>query len=91
MRRSLTVLICSAAIARIASAGPGSSQDQASAEALFQEGRRLLDAGPPVGRAVDGEAFSFEATGQERQDPGLVLDDKDAHLPPRRGRLTQRR
>src|SRR5438034_890769 len=41
----------------------------------------LLNAGAAVGRAVDGEAFSLEAAGQERQDPRLVLDDKDPHLP----------
>ena len=66
-------------------------QEQVEDDEVVAPAGRLLDAGPPVGRAVDGEAFSFEATGQERQDPGLVLDDKDAHLPPRRGRLTQRR
>ena len=40
--------------------------------------------GRAVARGVDREALGLEPSPHEREDPRLVLDHQDAHLPPGR-------
>ena len=43
--------------------------------------QRALQTARAVGGAVDREALRLEPSRQKREDPRLVLDDQDPHLP----------
>ena len=42
-------------------------------------GERLLQAVGPLSGCVHAKTLRFQAASEEREDPGLVLDDQDLH------------